>query len=45
MNTVLVVEDEFSVRENIKDLLEAEDFNVLLAQDGVEGFSFNEERS
>ena len=38
MNTVLVVEDEFSIRENIKDLLEAEDFNVLLAQDGVEGF-------
>lgn len=38
MSTVLIVEDEYSVRENLKDLLEAENFNVLLAQDGVEGF-------
>lgn len=38
MNTILVVEDEFDVRENLKDLLEAEGFNVLIAKDGSEGY-------
>ena len=38
MNKILVVEDERDVRLNIKELLEAEDFEVELAEDGNEGF-------
>lgn len=38
MNTILIVEDEYDVRENLKDLLEAEGFIVLTAEDGAEGY-------
>jgi len=38
MSTVLIIEDEYDVRENIKDLLETEEYNVLTATDGMEGY-------
>ena len=38
MNMILIVEDEFYLRENLKDLLEAEGFVVLTAKNGVEGY-------
>ncbi len=38
MYTILIVEDEFDVRENLKDLLETEGYNVLTANDGAEGY-------
>jgi signal transduction histidine kinase len=37
MPKILVIEDELGVRENLKDLLDAEDFEVFTAVDGKEG--------
>ncbi|MCK5569136.1 MAG: sigma-54-dependent Fis family transcriptional regulator [Spirochaetes bacterium] len=34
MNTVLVVDDERNIRETLKDVLEDEEYEVLLAEDG-----------
>jgi len=34
MRTVLVVDDEKNIRETLKDVLEDEGYNVLLAEDG-----------
>lgn len=37
MEKILVIEDEQAVRENLVDLLDAENFNVLAAGDGKAG--------
>jgi two-component system sensor histidine kinase/response regulator len=37
MYKILVIEDEDSIRENIKDLLHTENFNVVEAEDGRVG--------
>ena len=37
MKKILVIEDELSVRENIVDLLEAEDFDVFCTEHGFIG--------
>ncbi|MGB8699620.1 MAG: response regulator, partial [Thermosynechococcaceae cyanobacterium] len=37
MNTILVIEDQLDVRENIIELLQAENFNTLEAENGFEG--------
>ncbi|HCF26196.1 MAG TPA: response regulator [Cyanobacteria bacterium UBA11049] len=37
MKKILVIEDDFSVRANILDLLEAEDFNAIGAENGFIG--------
>jgi CheY-like chemotaxis protein len=34
MTTILVIEDEPDVRENLQEILELEDFNVLTAENG-----------
>lgn len=39
MYSILVVEDEFNIRENLQELLEAEGFEVYTAADGAEGFN------
>ncbi len=39
VNTILVIEDQPDVRENIVELLDAENFAVLAAEDGMEGVS------
>lgn len=38
MDTILIVEDEISVRENLIELFEAENFMALSAGDGSEGY-------
>ncbi|WP_413161059.1 response regulator [Capilliphycus salinus ALCB114379] len=38
MSKILVIEDEFAIRENIVELLEIEDFEVLSAENGRIGF-------
>ncbi len=38
MKKILVVEDELDVRRNLEDLLEAEGFDILSAEDGKEGY-------
>jgi two-component system, sensor histidine kinase and response regulator len=38
MKTILIVEDEEDVRLNLKDLLEAESYNVLTASNGREAY-------
>ena len=37
MTTILVIEDEHDVRENLQEILEMEDFNVLTAENGKIG--------
>lgn len=37
VNTILVIEDQPDVRENIAELLNAENFEVFAAEDGIEG--------
>ncbi len=37
MKTILVIEDEREVRENVAEILELEDFNVITAEDGSIG--------
>jgi diguanylate cyclase len=37
MTTILVIEDEHAVRENLQEILEMEDFNVLTAENGKIG--------
>lgn len=37
MTTILVIEDEYDVRENLQEILEMEDFNVLTAENGKIG--------
>ncbi|MCX6170332.1 MAG: response regulator [Ignavibacteriales bacterium] len=44
MKKILVVEDETVIRENISDLLETEGFEVLSAEDGLEGYNIAQER-
>ncbi len=39
MTKVLVIEDEFSVRENIKQILEFENFHAVVATNGREGIA------
>lgn len=36
MKTILIVEDEKEIRNNLKEILEREGFNVFAAQDGLE---------
>lgn len=38
MTKILVIEDEESIRENILELLEAEDFDAIWADNGILGF-------
>jgi two-component system, sensor histidine kinase and response regulator len=40
---ILVIEDEANVRENLVELLEAEDFEVFSAKNGFEGISLAQE--
>lgn len=35
--TILIVEDDHSIRETLKDLLESEGFSVVTAENGLEG--------
>ncbi|AFY92147.1 response regulator transcription factor [Chamaesiphon minutus] len=37
MTTILVIEDERDVRENLQEILEMEDFDVLTAENGKVG--------
>jgi DNA-binding response OmpR family regulator len=39
MKKILVVEDESTIRENLSDLLEAEGFEVMCAEDGDQGYN------
>jgi DNA-binding LytR/AlgR family response regulator len=41
--TILVIEDEKGIRENIKYLLETEEYDVLTAKNGEEGIELTEE--
>jgi two-component system, sensor histidine kinase and response regulator len=43
VNTVLVIEDQPNVRENIVELLGAENFAVLAAENGIEGVHLAQE--
>jgi two-component system, sensor histidine kinase and response regulator len=43
VNTILVIEDQPNVRENIVELLGAENFEVLAAEDGIEGVHLAQE--
>ena len=38
MKTVLVIDDNFEMRENTAELLELEGYKVILAANGIEGF-------
>ena len=38
LDTILVVEDEFPIREDLQELLESEGYNVLSAANGEEGY-------
>jgi len=38
MKTILIVEDEISIRENIDEILTLKKFNTITAKDGSEGF-------
>lgn len=44
MATVLVIEDNLDIRENICELLELEGFNVIFAENGKAGFSLAKEK-
>ena len=44
MKTILVIEDETGVRENLIDLLEAEDFDAIAATNGREGIELAKKR-
>jgi two-component system, sensor histidine kinase and response regulator len=43
VSTILVIEDQPNVRENIVELLDAENFEVLAAEDGMEGVNLAQE--
>lgn len=45
MTTILVVEDELYIRENLVELLESEGYNVLSAGDGEEGYSIAQSKT
>lgn len=38
MSTILIIEDNRNIRENTAELLEMEEYNVITASDGKEGF-------
>ncbi|MCT7980079.1 hybrid sensor histidine kinase/response regulator [Laspinema olomoucense] len=44
MKKILVIEDETGVRENLLDLLEAEDFDAIAAENGREGIELAKEK-
>jgi len=39
MKKILVIEDDVDLRTNLKELLEAEGFNVMTANDGLDGYN------
>jgi CheY-like chemotaxis protein len=39
MKTVLIVDDEFCIREALSEILEADGYAVVTAQDGTEGLA------
>ena len=43
MNTILVIEDEPAMRNNLRDILELENFHPLLASDGQTGLALARE--
>ena len=43
VSKILVIEDQLNVRENIVELLDAEDFEALSAEDGIEGIQLAQE--
>lgn len=43
MNKILVIEDDINVRQNILDLLDAEDFKVIGAENGLLGLQLAQE--
>lgn len=40
MKTVLVIEDNLDIRENTAEMLELEGFDVITAEDGLQGLEF-----
>jgi len=44
MSTILIIEDEEGIRENIYELLSAEDFEVLLAENGKTGIQLAQQQ-
>lgn len=39
MTTILVIEDDFTLRDNVKKILESADYKVITASDGISGIS------
>jgi DNA-binding LytR/AlgR family response regulator len=37
MKKILIIEDEYAIRSTLRELLEANDYSVFLAEDGLEG--------
>ena len=40
MAEILVIDDEAPIRETLKEILEYENFNVTLAEDGQKGYQY-----
>ena len=45
MKTILVVDDEKNIRETLKDVLEDEGYNILLAEDGQQALDILNSKS
>jgi two-component system sensor histidine kinase/response regulator len=43
MTTILVIEDQFPIRENLLELLELEDYTAIGAEDGLAGLQLAQE--
>ena len=37
MKTILIIEDETNIRNNIQEILELSDFKTLVAENGLQG--------
>jgi two-component system nitrogen regulation response regulator NtrX len=44
MNTILIIDDEPGIRSVLKDVLEDEQYNVICAEDGIQGMSLMESK-
>ncbi|MEA5618992.1 response regulator [Cronbergia sp. UHCC 0137] len=44
MKTILIIEDEDQIRDNIREILDLSDFNTLVAENGLEGLELAKDK-
>ncbi|MCE2699081.1 MAG: response regulator [Nostocales cyanobacterium LE14-WE4] len=44
MNTILIIEDEVQIRNNLRQILHLSDFDTLVAENGLQGLELAKDK-